>query len=57
MGESGVSTKKLSPRDYAQLNRGVRVGVRYPPGGRAELRVPGKGQRRKQRKRNNEGGN
>jgi hypothetical protein len=52
-----VSTKKLSPRDYAQLNRGVRVGVRYPPGGRAELRVPGKGQRRKQRKRNNEGGN
>ena len=53
-----MSRRKLTPRDYAQLNRGARVEVRYPHGGgRAELRIPNKRQRRRQRKRNDEGGN
>jgi hypothetical protein len=52
-----VSRRKLSKADYKALQRAAPVGVRYPPGGgRAELRVPNKRHRRKQRKRNDEGG-
>ena len=55
-----MSRRKLTPRDVARdvaaLNRAAPVGVRYPPGvGRAELRVPSKKQRPRQRKKNNEG--
>jgi hypothetical protein len=51
-----MSRRKLSKADYKALNRDTPIGVRYPPGGgRAELRVPNKRQRRR-RKRDNEGG-
>jgi hypothetical protein len=37
-----VSPRKLSPHDFAVLNRGVPIGVRYSLGyGAAELGVPG----------------
>jgi len=42
-----VSRRKLSPRDFAALNRGAPVGISYPVGGGlAELRVPSKRQRK-----------
>jgi len=49
-----MSRRKLSAKDWAQLNRGARVGVYYPPGGRAEIRVPTTRERRRRRKK--EGG-
>ena len=37
-----MSRRKLSPHDFAVLNGGIPIGVRYPlSGGAAELGVPG----------------
>jgi len=44
-----MSRRKLTPRDYAAL-KGGRPVTTYPPGGGpAEIRVPSKRQRRRQR--------
>jgi hypothetical protein len=46
-----VSRRKLSKADYKALNRGTPIEVRYPPGGgRAEIRVPSKRQRRRRKR-------
>jgi hypothetical protein len=52
-----MARRKLTPRDYAALNRGRPVTT-YPPGGaRAELQVAAaKPQLRRRRKRDKEGG-
>jgi hypothetical protein len=51
-----MSRRKLSPKDYKALNR-ARIGVRYPPGGGPSERTSlGDTERRRRRKKADEGG-